>query len=70
MKQSHLHMKTWISLECSSTTSNLRTTSTRMLIIAKLINTCKLMAVAAAHAQKYSPYIQYKKEGLAFHQLW
>lgn len=68
MKQFHFNMITWNSLKCSFTTNNLRITSTRMLIIAKLINTCK--AMEEAHAQKYSLYTRYKREDLAYRLLW
>lgn len=58
----------WNYQKCNYTISNLRTTSVRMLIIAKLINTYKVMVVEE-HVQKYSPYTQYKREGLVYHLL-
>lgn len=69
MKESHLCMIIWNYQKCNYTISNLRTTSVRMLIIAKLINTYKVMVVEE-HVQKYSPYTQYKREGLVYHLLW
>jgi len=58
----------WNNLKCNYTISNLRTTSMRMLIIAKLINTYKAMVVGE-HVQKHSPFTRYKREGLVYHLL-
>jgi len=58
----------WNNLKCNYTINNLKITSMKMLIIAKLINTYKVMVVEG-HAQKYSPFTRYKREGLVYHLL-
>ena len=68
MKQSHFHTIPWNSLKCNNTINNLRITSMKMHITAKLINTYKEMA--GAHAQKYSLYTLYKRGDLAYRLLW